>query len=205
MTFHILKRATKDTGAGAQILNWDARPADLPELLAKAPAKTPFRISLSPANSDMHPTHIFDATRLTFIDHGTGYVTLQLAVVAGTVANEIIYADKGAEFQVDVEPSPDHTEDLMPVSPEERSKTLTRLATVANEPGFIDFLKQRDPDGLIASAEAYAPGNVADAGVEVLLRKISAHSRADIARDALVCERAQRLLREYRETRFGNA
>ena len=120
MTFIVHKRATKDTGAGAQILNWDARPADLPELLAKAPAKTPFRVSLSPADSATHPTHVFDATRLTFIDHGNGYVTLQFAVLAGTVANEILYADKNAEFQVDLGPSP--------ITPKTSCRSLPRNA-----------------------------------------------------------------------------
>jgi diadenosine tetraphosphatase ApaH/serine/threonine PP2A family protein phosphatase len=199
-TFTVIKRGTRDTGAGATMLLWECAPSDPPPEFRRAPARTVFVITI--AETAERPPHIFRATRMTIVDRGAGKIGLQLAVAPDEVPDDIAYAPNGASFDIAIAPSPENKAGALPVSPEDRMKTLRRLVVMTRDPGFCDFLRTYPDGALIDECERADPKDVEYAAIEVVLREIGAHTRADILHDALIADRAEHLLRAYRETVF---
>lgn len=201
MTISVVKRGTRDSGDGMTVLSWDAEPLAIPREFRFAPVKACFRASLQPFDGSPNPIQ-FSAVRLPLGDRGDGQAVIRLAVPTGDVPDAVAYAKNGSQFEIDIAPADDVDASLMPVSPEERARTLKTLVVLSRDPGFIAWLSHDDIARLIDACERADPESVEQAAIEVTLRRIGAHSRSEILRDALVAMRAERLIRAYRATLF---
>jgi len=202
-SFQVKKRTSKDSGDGMFTLIWDCNPEDLPEEFRKAPVKSPFCVSVTTEPTPSQPsseTHHFSGIRLPMSDRGDGQVSIRLATVGGAVPDCIVFAKNGMPMALEITPADDISASNLPLTPEERSKTFRTIMVLISDAGFIRWLATQDDAHLIDRIESLKPQFVENAVIEVVLRKIHAHSRSDILHNALICERAERLIRAYRET-----
>ena len=196
MPFPVIKRQTKDIGAGVQQLLWECDPNDPPEEFLKSPVRTPFVITIH--ENDTTPPCVFRALRMLVLDRGNGKIGLQLVANPGDLPNDIAYAKTGVQYTIDVEPAPYAAVANIPLTPEDRMKVLRRIIVLTHDPVFVDYLRTLEDGALIDECERSDPKDVEIASIEVILRHIRAQSRSDIIHDTLVADRAEELMRAYR-------
>jgi hypothetical protein len=196
------KRATKDNGDGLFSFTLAVRPAYIPDDLKFAPVRSTFKLAVA-VITDTGP--LFGATkaqRLPIGDLGNGLVSLGFAVLPNSLSDEILYSKRGTQIRMSAQPDPTDDIDHTGYGPEQRRKTMQRIVLLCKEDEFRHWLgKHHDPAGLIENA-AGSPELSEQAAAETILRRIGAHSRAEILRNSIVCERAELLIRLWRETRF---
>ncbi|WP_262267002.1 MULTISPECIES: hypothetical protein [Microvirga] len=196
------KRATKDNGDGLFSFTVAVRPADIPDDLKFAPARSNFRLAVAVITDTGPLMGATKAQRLPISDLGNGLVSLAFAVLPNSLANEILYSKRGTQIRISAQPDPTDDVDHTGYAPEQRRKTMQRIVLLCKEDEFRHWLgKHHDPAGLIEKASR-SPDLSEQAAAEAILRRIGAHSRAEILRNAIVCERAELLIRLWRETRF---
>lgn len=191
------KLSTKDNRDGLSILSLKAEPAAFPAEIKHGVYGD--RYELSVALSDR--TYQFEGIRFTLDDDGKGCVILRLAVLPGQVGDAILYAEKDTPLLVGY--APKHaTSDILPFKPEYRQTTLRKLHVIMGEPAFWDYLQRYDRWDLLTEDSDTLSGRQ-DAALEVLYRHLQCHSRSDIVSTASICEKVERLLREYRREQWN--
>lgn len=196
------KRATKDNGDGLFSFTVAARPTDLPDDLKFAPARASFKLAVAIASEAGPLFGTTKAQRLPISDLGTGLVSVAFAVLPNSLSDDILYARRGTQIRMSAHPDLADDSDHAGYAPEQRRKTMQRLVLLCKEDEFRSWIaKHHDPAGLINIA-ASSPDLAEQATSEAILRRIGAHSRAEILRNAMVCERAELIIRLWRETRF---
>ncbi|WP_114944332.1 hypothetical protein [Microvirga calopogonii] len=196
------KRATKDNGDGLFSFTVAVRPSDIPDDLKFAPARSTFKLAVA-VIADAGPLiGATKAQRLPISDLGNGLVSLSFAVLPNSLSSEILYSKRGTQIRISAQPDPSDETDHTGYAPEQRRKTMQRIILLCKEDEFRLWLgKHHDPAGLIQKA-AGSPHLSEQAAAEAILRRIGAHSRGEILRNSIVCERAELLIRLWRETRF---
>ncbi|MBD2745818.1 hypothetical protein IC232_03815 [Microvirga sp. BT688] len=196
------KRSTKDNGDGLFSFTVAARPADLPDDLKFAPVRTSFKLAVAVVTDAGPLIETTKAQRLPISDLGNGLVTLAFAVLPNSLSSNILYAKRGTQVRMSAHPDLTDHVDHAGYAPEQRRKTMQRIVLLCKENEFREWLsKHHDPAGLIHMAGG-SPDLAEQASAEAVLRRIGAHSRAEILRNAIVCERAELIIRLWRETRF---
>lgn len=192
------KKITRDMGNGLMAFCLVVDPADIPSVYALAPQQSAVRLLVSYAEQ----SHLIHALKAPTVDNGDGSAGLVLHLSAIHSPAELLYLPKGAHLEVSLTMEPELDPGMFPVTPEERVRLLKTVAILCCEEGFRKFIQDRDdPDGLIALADRHEL-DIERAVVEALLRRIGAHSRAEIASNFLVAERAERVIRSYRASRW---
>lgn len=193
------KKITRDLGNGLMAFCLVVDPSEIPNAYALAPQQSAVRLLLSCAGQ----SHFIHALKAPTIDIGNGTAGLVLHLSAIHTSPDILYLPKGTEFELSLTMEPELDPGMFPVTPEERTRLLKTVAILCREDSFRSFMQDReDPDGLIAIATNHDL-DPERAVVEALLRRIAAHSRAEIASNFLVAERAERVVRNYRASRWG--
>jgi len=193
------KKITRDLGNGLMAFCLVVDPADIPSVYALAPQQSAVRMLVS----CVEQSHLIHALKAPTVDNGDGSAGLVLHLSAIHTPPDLLYLPKGAHFDVSLTMEPELDPGMFPVTPEERARLLKTVAILCREEGFRSFIQDReDPDGLMAIAERHGL-DLERAVIEALLRRIGAHSRAEIASNFLVAERAERVVRSYRASRWG--
>lgn len=193
------KKITRDLGNGLMAFCLVVDPADIPNAYALAPQHSAVRMLLS----CVEQSHLIHALKAPTVDNGDGSAGLVLHLSAIHTPPDLLYLPKGSAFEVSLTMEPELDPGMFPVTPEERARLLKTVAILCREDGFRRFIQQaEDPDGLITIAERHEL-DLERAVVEALLRRIGAHSRGEIASNFLIAERAERVVRSYRASRWG--
>lgn len=193
------KKITRDLGNGLLAFTASVHPADIPTAYALAPQQSALRVL---ASADGH-SHLFHALKAPTVDNGDGSAGLVLHVSAVHAPSDLLYAHKGLSFELSVTLAPELDPGVFPVTPEERARLIKTLAIICQEAAFHDFIRNReDTEALLPLVDQNELDH--ERGIiEVVLRRIGAHSRSEIANNVLVAERAERLVRAYRGSRFS--
>lgn len=198
-TFICTKCSTKDNRDGMFVLHLKARPQDVPNDIKQGAYGDRYAMRVTRDEVE----HPFEAIRFTVDDDGKGFLIMKLGVLPAQAGDEVLYAPNGTGFVVGYEhlltPS-----DIMPFTPEHRQATLRRLQVIIGEAAFWDYLERFDRWNLLTE-EFKKGGNRQDAALEVLYRHVECHSRSEIRTNAAVCERTERLIREYRRDQWKKA
>lgn len=195
--FLCTKLSTKDNRDGLSILSFKAEPKDFPAEIKHGIHGDRYDISIVHDEQ----THRFEAIRFTLDDDGKGSVILRLGVLPGQVGDAILYAPKDTPLAVTYSVKLTGS-DIMPFKPETRQATLRKLHVIMSEPAFWDFLVRYDAWALL-SADIDTLSGRQDAALEVLYRHVKCHSRSDIVSTAAICEKVERLIREYRREQWN--
>lgn len=191
--FQCKKVSTKDNRDGLSILHLKADPREIPHEIKQGSYGDRYNMK---ATFEHHESE-FEAIRFTVDDDGKGFIVMKLAVLPAQVGDEFLYAPNGSIFTINYElmmtPS-----DIVPFTPEHRLATLRRLQVILSEPQFWQFLEQHDHWNLLKEP-FQSNTDRQDAALEILYRTVGCHSRSDITKNAAVCERTERLIREYRK------
>lgn len=193
------KKISRDLGNGLMAFCLVVDPTDIPDSYALAPQQSAVRLLLT----CLEQSHFIHALKAPTIDNGDGSAGLVLHISAIHTPADILYLPKGTEFDLSLAMEPELDPGMFPVTPDERARLLKTVAILCREEGFRSFIQHKeDPDGLIAIAEHHEL-DLDRAVVEALLRRIGAHSRSEIGSNFLVAERAERVVRSYRASRWG--
>lgn len=202
-TFLCSKRASKDNRDGLVILQLLAKPGDLPSEIKFGTHGSRYKLTVSMPEIEDCPSTTFEGQRISIDDMGDGVVNLKIAALPSQVGDEILYAPNRSTFQITYEPVFTDS-DIMPITPEHRRATFKRLMIISQEEAFWDFLEARDCWSLLANSFAM-PAERLGLALEVFYRLARCHSRSDILANAAVCERAERIIREYRTEQWNKA
>jgi hypothetical protein len=196
----VRKKPSRDLGNGLIALSFTVDPADISDAYMSAPAQSALRMLLTIGET----THIITGLKAPIADAGDGSATVVVHVGSAHVPRELIFAPKGSMFSLSISFEPHIDPGMFPVTPEDRSKLLKTVAILCSEHAFQSFMeKNHDLSGLIARGRDL-DHDVEQAAVEVLLRHIGAHSRAEILSNMIVAERAERIVRTYRRHQWNN-
>ncbi|PZR95234.1 MAG: hypothetical protein DI537_05460 [Stutzerimonas stutzeri] len=199
--FHCSKRASKDNKDGLVLLQLKARPSDIPPAIKFGTHGDRYTLTISVPSAQDLTSSTFEGQRVAIDDMGDGSVNLKIAALPSQVGDAILYAPNGCEFAVAYEPL-FTSSDIVPITPEHRRATFKRLMVISQEPAFWDFLEKRDRWSLLHDAFVI-PSERPSVALEVLYRLVKCHSRADILTNAAVCERTERLIREFRSEQWN--
>lgn len=196
--FTARKRTTRDNGDGLLIISFSASPQIVPPLVKAAPVRTPLRFAVATPDGTIGRSR---ALRWPITDLGTGDIAINVAVLPNSIPDTITYAPRDTELRINLSIDPtESANESWGISPDDRRKTLGRLIMLCKEPAFAQWLRDvRHAEPMAAAAEHH---DLESAAAEAVLRLIHAHSRNEILNNAVVADRAERLVREYRRTRF---
>lgn len=197
--FLCTKCSTKDNRDGLFVLHLKARPQDVPAEIKQGAYGDRYILRIT---QDDEPRE-FEAIRSTVDDDGKGFLIMKLFVLPAQAGDAVLYAPNGTSFAVEYEQQLTQS-DVLPFTPEHRQATFRRLQVIIGEPAFWDYLEQFDRWGLLTESFSVIDHRQ-DAALEVLYRHVECHSRAEIRTNAAVCERTERLIREYRREQWNKA
>jgi hypothetical protein len=200
-SFHCSKRASKDNRDGLVLLQLKAQPSEIPAAIKYGTHGDRYTLTIKLADTEDAISSTFEGQRVAIDDMGDGSVNLKIAALPSQVGDMILYAPNGCGFEVEYEPL-FTSSDIVPITPEHRRATLKRLMVISQEPAFWDFLERRDTWSLLKDAFVI-PSERLNVALEVLYRLVRCHSRADILTNAAVCERTERLIREFRSEQWN--
>lgn len=200
-SFHCSKRASKDNRDGLVLLQLKAQPSEIPAGIKYGTHGDRYTLTISLIDADDAGSSTFEGQRVAIDDMGDGSVNLKIAALPSQVGDEILYAPNGSTFEVLYEPL-FTSSDIVPITPEHRRATFKRLMVISQETAFWDFLEQRDAWSLLKDGFVM-PSERLNVALEVFYRLARCHSRADILTNAAVCERTERLIREFRSEQWN--
>lgn len=198
--FSARKRATKDNGDGMLILSFSTKPINIDYQLKSSPVKTPYKIAIALPDQTIDRTR---GIRWPITDLGTGDIAINFAILPNSLNDTILYAPKDTELRIHLEhDTSEDSNNIICLSPEERRKTLTRLSIICKEIAFYEWLKiNHDKDNILKIVEK-TPELIEAATTEAILRIIQAHSRSEILNSAIISDKAENIIRLYRNSRF---
>lgn len=191
------KLSTKDNRDGLSILSLKADPSAFPAEIKHGIHGDRYDFTVSYGEE----TYRFEAIRFTLDDDSRGSAILRLGVLPGQVGDAILFAPKGTQLAVLYTIKLTGSE-IVPFKPEVRQATLRKLHVIMGEPSFWEFLQRYDAWGLLGTEIDTLTGRQ-DAALEVLYRHVKCHSRSDIVTSAAICEKVERLLRDYRREQWN--
>jgi hypothetical protein len=185
------------------ILQLLTKPGDLPSEIKFGTHGSRYLLTVTlPEVEDSSPS-TFEGQRISIDDMGDGTVNLKIAALPSQVGDAVLYAPNRSLFQISFEPV-FTSSDIVPITPEHRRATFKRLMVISQEEAFWQFLEARDCWSLLTNSFAM-PSERIGVALEVFYRLTRCHSRSDILNDAAVCERTERLIREYRTEQWNKA
>lgn len=200
-SFHCSKRASKDNRDGLVLLQLKVQPSHIPAGIKFGTHGDRYTLTISLPDAEDPTSSTFEGQRVAIDDMGDGTVNLKIAALPSQVGDPILYAPNGCTFEVSFEPL-FTSSDIVPITPEHRRATFKRLMVISMEEAFWDFLETRDVWSLLSGAFV-SPAERLNLALEVFYRLVKCHSRSDILSNAAVCERTERLIREFRSEQWS--
>lgn len=200
-SFHCSKRASKDNRDGLILLQLKAKPSEIPPGIKFGTHGDRYMLTISLPDAEDPTSSTFEGQRVAIDDMGDGSVNLKIAALPSQVGDPILYAPNGCAFEVSYEPL-FTSSDIVPITPEHRRATFKRLMVISMEEAFWDFLEKRDAWSLL-NGTFVVPSERLNLALEVFYRLVKCHSRADILTNAAVCERTERIIREFRSEQWS--
>ena len=191
------KKNVVDRGDGTIELCYEASPADLPLEFRNAPVRSRFVLVLKQPYS-----HRAECLRSTTTDAGNGKIKIKLIILSGSIPDEMIYVKTNTKIEIDIEPSPDNSESNLPLTTDERIKTLKMVSILSSDPSFWTWITDRHP--FIKKTAIENPELTEEAVTEAIRREIEAHSRSEILSSAIIAERAQIMIKRFRKSLWAN-
>lgn len=200
-SFHCSKRASKDNRDGLVLLQLKAQPAEIPAGIKYGTHGDRYTLTVRLPDMEDPVSSTFEGQRVAIDDMGDGSINLKIAALPSQVGDAVLYAPNGCAFEVTYEPL-FTSSDIVPITPEHRRATFKRLMVISQEAAFWDFLEERDTWSLLKDAFVI-PSERLNVALEVFYRLARCHSRSDILTNAAVCERTERLIREFRSEQWN--